>query len=43
MDLLPTLALLYFEHRLGLKLSYSQAALLAGMGLQRLKLEHVAR
>jgi tRNA(Met) C34 N-acetyltransferase TmcA len=43
LDLLPTLAILYFEERLGegLRLSAIQSSILLGMGLQRKSVEAV--
>lgn len=43
LDLLPTVALLYFEKRLGneVRLSVIQSSILLGMGLQRKSVEEV--
>lgn len=43
LDLLPTVAMLYFERRLGeeVRLSAIQSSLLLGMGLQRKSVEEV--
>lgn len=43
MDLLPKLGQLYFARRLGIKLAYSQALILAGMALQFKKIDDVAK
>ena len=41
LDLVPSLAYLYFEERLPASLSYSQAAILLAMGLQNHDISHV--